>query len=168
MKTCNVYFLLIFILLIALSSTKAQTVSKKANVNIIGEVKTPISLAPLAMDKMGKTAVVAKDHNEKEHTYTGVELYVLLEEAGVTLWPELMGKNLTKYLLIKASDGYQVVFSLAEVDPEFSDKKIVLANRKDGELLSAEEGPFHIIIAGEKRKPRFIRQVISIEVKYDK
>jgi hypothetical protein len=60
--------------------------------------------------------------------------------------------------------GYQVVFSLAEVDPAFTDRKIILANRKDGKLLPAEEGPFHIIIEGEKKRPRSARQVISLKV----
>lgn len=168
MKTQQAFFCLIFILLNILSLAKAQTKAKPATAKITGEVKTQVNLSPLSIDKMKKTQITAKDHHEKEHVYSGVELYVFLKQAGVTLWPELKGRNLSKYLLVKASDGYQVVFSLAEADPEFSDKKILLANRKDGALLGPDEGPFHLIIEGEKRKPRFIRQVIRIEVKLDR
>jgi len=71
-----------------------------------------------------------------------------------------------KYLLIEASDGYQVLFSLAEADPAYCEKKIILANKIDGALLSSDQGLFQIILEGEKRKARFIRQVTSITVKY--
>ncbi len=91
---------------------------------------------------------------------------MILKNAGVSLGEELRGENLTKYLLVEASDGYQVVFSLAEIDPAFTSRKIILANRKDGVLLSSDEGPFHIVIDGEKRKARNARQVISIKVKF--
>ncbi|MOA50721.1 hypothetical protein D3C78_1737810 [compost metagenome] len=79
---------------------------------------------------------------------------------------DLRGEHLLKYLLIEASDGYQVLFSLAEVDPEFVPRKIILATKKDGNLLPSDEGPFHIIIDGETRGSRNVRQVNSIKVKF--
>lgn len=145
--------------------TQAQT-SKLNSLSVTGEVKTPLTLTTKDLDKMAKTELNATDHDEKEHKYTGVELATILKQAGVTLGAELRGKNVAKFLLISAADGYRVVFSLAEVDPEFSQKKILLATRKDGSLLSESEGPFKIIIEGEKKKARFIRQINSIQIKY--
>jgi hypothetical protein len=144
----------------------AQTVAKPASLVVEGEVKTKLVLTPEAIDKFPKTTIIQKDRAEKEHTYTGVELALVLQSAGVTLAEELKGENLTKYLLVEASDGYQVLFSLAEIDTSFTSRKIILANRKDGALLTADEGPFHIIIDGEKRKPRNARQVISLKIKF--
>jgi hypothetical protein len=148
------------------SKLYAQTDAKQASVVVEGEVKTKLLLSPADVDKLPKISVIQKDRAEKEHTYTGIELGLVLKNAGVSLAEELKGENLTKYLLVEASDGYQVLFSLAEVDPAFTSRKIILANRKDGALLSANEGPFHIIVEGEKRKPRNARQVISIKVKF--
>lgn len=131
---------------LAASNSFAQSAGKHTSVVIEGEVKSRMILTPLDVDKLPKTSVAYKDKSEKEHTYSGVELGLVLKNAGVTLAEQLKGINLKKYLLVEASDGYQVVFSLAEVDPAFTDRKIILANRKDGSLLPAEEGPFHIII----------------------
>jgi len=159
---------LIILLIISFSSAGlyAQTNTKQASAVIEGEVQTKLVLTPADVDKLPKTSITQKDRNGKEHIYTGVKLGLILKNAGVTLADELKGENLTKYLLIEASDGYQVLFSLAEVDSAFTSRKIILANRKDGVLLLAGEGPFHIIIEGEKRKPRNARQVISIKVKF--
>lgn len=159
-----------FILLVIISFSPAklfaQTEAKLASVIVEGEVKTKLVLTPSDVDKLPKTTIIQKDRADKEHTYTGVELGLVLKSAGVTLADELKGENLTKYLLIEASDGYQVLFSLAEVDPAFSSRKIILANRKDGALLAADEGPFRIAIDGEIKKARNARQVISIKVKF--
>lgn len=159
-------FGILFITLMGSNNSFGQTEVKQASVVIDGEVKAKLTLSPADVDKLPKTTIIQKDKAEKEHIYTGVELGLILKNAGVTLAEELRGKNLTKYLLVEASDGYQVLFSLPEVDPAFSSRKIILANRKDGVLLSADEGPFHIIIEGEKRKARNARQVISIKVKF--
>lgn len=158
---------LLALLLISTSPlfTQAQT-SKLNSLSVTGEVKMSLTLTTKDLDKMAKTELNATDHDEKEHKYSGVELAVILKQAGVTLGAELRGKNAAKFLLVSATDGYRVVFSLAEVDPEFSQKKILLATRKDGSLLPESEGPFKIIIEGEKKKARFIRQINSIQIKY--
>lgn len=145
---------------------KANAQAKTASAIIKGEVKSELILTPADVDKLPKITISQKDRADQEHTYSGVELGLVLKNAGVTLAEELKGENLTKYLLIEASDGYQVIFSLAEIDPAFTSRKIILANRKDDKLLAADEGPFRIIIEGEKRKPRNARQVISLTVKF--
>jgi len=174
--TCNTFYVkatrILFLLTVSLVGVSApslvigQGAVKQASLSIEGEVKTPLVLTPADVDKLPKTTIVNKDRNEKEHKYEGVELGLILKNAGVSLGEELRGENLTKYLLVEASDGYQVVFSLPEIDPAFTSRKIILANRKDGALLSSDEGPFHIVIDGEKRRPRNARQVISIKVKF--
>ena len=74
------------------------------------------------------------------------------------------GKALTTYLLVKAADGYQVVFALPELDPGFTDRVIFLADRRDDKPLSPKEGPLRIIVPGEKRQARWVRQVTSLTV----
>lgn len=159
--------ILLALLLISTLPLFAQTqTTKSSSLSVTGEVKTSLTLTTKDLEKMVKMELKATDHDEKEHSYSGVELATILKLAGVTLGAELRGKNAAKFLLISATDGYRVVFSLAEADPEFSQKRILLATRKDGSLLPESEGPFKIIIEGEKKKARFIRQINSIQVKY--
>jgi len=48
---------------------------------------------------------------------------------------------MTRALLIEAADGYKVVFALAELDPDFSDRRILLAGKRHGEPLDDKPGP---------------------------
>jgi len=56
------------------------------------------------------------------------------------------------------------VFALPELDPAFSDRIILLADRRDGKLLAGKEGPLRVIVPGEKRHARWIRQVIALKM----
>jgi hypothetical protein len=69
------------------------------------------------------------------------------------------------YVLVKARDGYAAVFALPEFDPGFTDTVILLADQRGGHSLDAVEGPFRIIVPGEKRHARWVRQVTELEVK---
>ena len=68
------------------------------------------------------------------------------------------------YVVVEAADGYRAVFALAELDPAFTDRVILLADRRDGKPLSTREGPFQIIVPGEKKHARWVRQVIRLKV----
>jgi hypothetical protein len=83
--------------------------------------------------------------------------------AGVKLGEQLRGQEMTAYALVKAADNYQAIFA-AELDPGFTDRVIFLAGQRDGKPLSAKEGPLRIIVPGEKRHARWVRQVTSLTV----
>ena len=68
-------------------------------------------------------------------------------------------------VLVEASDGYRAAFSLAELDPEMTDRVVLLADTKDGQPLSPREGPFRIIVPGEKRPARWVRKVRALTVR---
>ena len=107
--------------------------------------------------------VTISDHG-KPAKFEGVELHRLLDSAGAPDGEHLRGKELTKYVLVEAADGYRAVFSLAELNPAFTDRKVILADRRDGKPLAAEEGPFRIVVEGEKRMARCVRQVALIRI----
>jgi len=97
-------------------------------------------------------------------TFEGVTLKAVLEKAGVGFGEALRGKRLASCLLVEASDGYQVVIALPEIDPAFTDKQVVLAFLKDGKPLDDKEGPYRIVIPDEKRMARWVRQVTALKV----
>jgi hypothetical protein len=53
----------------------------------------------------------------------------------------MRGKRLASCLLVEAADGYSAVIALPEIDPDFTDKQIVLAFLQDGKPLDAKAGP---------------------------
>ena len=146
--------------LIASYTIKAQT----ASVKISGEVTVPMTINDDDLHKYPQTTVNRKDHDGKDHTYSGVILSEILKKAGATLGPDLKGKNLAKYILVTASDNYQVVFALAELDKAFTDRTIILADQVDGKPLPSGEGPFRVIVQDEKKPARCIREVTEIKV----
>jgi hypothetical protein len=104
-----------------------------------------------------------RDH-DKPAQFEGVPLAALLSVAGIRLGEALRGPRLSEALLVEAADGYKVVFALAEVDPAFATREIILADKRDGKLLDAGEGPFRIVAPGDKRPARWVRQVIALKV----
>ncbi len=89
----------------------------------------------------------------------------LLTRAGVPAGDALRGAELAKTVLVTGADGYRVSFALVEFDPAFTDRVAILADRKDGTLLAGNASPFQVILADEKRPARWVRQVVSIEVR---
>ena len=163
MKINNFVVCLVILLLFVNQYLQAQ-VSHSSSVTISGEVASPVKLNLNDISQFIHTDVTRKDKDGTEDIYSGVPLSVLLQKAGVSSGKDIHGKNLTKYVLVDASDGYQVVFALAELDKEFTDRSIILADRVNGKPLPTGAGPFQIIVQNEKKAARCIRMVTAIKV----
>jgi DMSO/TMAO reductase YedYZ molybdopterin-dependent catalytic subunit len=143
---------------------KVMAQSQLPTISVSGEVTKPLSLKMSDLDTMRQAQVVHKEKDGKDHTYTGVLLSAILQNAGATMGKDLKGKNLAKYILVEAADGYKVVFALAELDKEFTDRLIILADKVDGKPISAGTGPFQVIVQDEKKAARCVKQVTGIKV----
>ncbi len=97
--------------------------------------------------------------------YSGVALADLLTLVHAPRGDSLRGRALAVYLMVQGADGYRVVLSLADFDPGYTDRIAILADAKDGAPLPAAEAPFHLIVPGEKRPARWVRQVVRIEAR---
>jgi len=53
---------------------------------------------------------------------------------------------------------------LPELDPDFTDKQVLLCYLKGGAALTAEEGPLRMVVPGEKRQARWVRRVTDFFV----
>src|SRR5262249_57076941 len=98
-------------------------------------------------DDLGKMArgSVESASNGMETVYEGVWLHEVLKKAGAPQGSELRGKALAGYVLAEAQDGYQVLFSLGEVDPSFIDNEILLADTANGKPLFGAQGRFRLV-----------------------
>jgi len=150
-------FLLLAITLLTIK-VKSQTVTVRAD-NL-----APFTLTRSAFLDMKQAVIMAKGHDEKIHRYTGVPLSDILAKAGVTLGDEAKRKTVMTYLIITAADNYKTIFSLAEIDPLFANRSIILADKQDKKVLPEGVGPFQVIAPGDKKHARWIRQVTSIEL----
>jgi len=113
--------------------------------------------------KAQRVTVNVHDHDTSAN-FEGVPLSAVLASAGIALGDKLRGPRLAEALLAEASDGYKVVFALAELDPAFATREIILSDIRDGKPLDAKEGPFRIVVPGDKPPARWIRQVTSLRI----
>jgi DMSO/TMAO reductase YedYZ molybdopterin-dependent catalytic subunit len=132
-------------------------------VRITGEVKDSLTLSAADLAKLPRATVRASLHGT-ETVYQGVWLHEVLKRAGVPQGTDLRGKALSSCVLAIAQDGYQVLFSLAELDPTFIDNEILLADTANGKPLSGAQGRFRLVVPKDKPGARSVRMLIRIEV----
>jgi hypothetical protein len=154
----------VFLLVPALGARQQSPVAASAPaLTIGGDVPRPVSLTAADLRSMPRTRV---EHKEKDGTrvYEGVLVSAVLELAGVALGERLRGKGLASYVLASARDGYQVVFSLAELDPSFMTNEVIVADTVDGAPVGSEVGPLRIVAPKESRGSRSIRMLERLEI----
>ncbi|HVW60675.1 MAG TPA: molybdopterin-dependent oxidoreductase [Puia sp.] len=137
-------------------------------IKVSGEVTKTLQLQASDLAKMKRTTVSMKDRDGNEHPYTGVPVAEILDQAGVTTGKQLRGENLTKYMLVKCADGYEVLFSLAELDSTFTDRTVIIADSSEGKPLPAGKGPFRLVVPGEKKPARSSFQVTELVIRWAK
>ena len=133
---------------------------------VSGEIEHPVKLSARDIAGLPHVTVKTKEHSGEEATFEGVALIQILNIAGMELGEGLRGKALSTYLVVKASDNYQVIFTPPELDPAFTDRVVLLADKKNGSPLPPSEGPLRIVVPDEKRQARWVRNVISISVRH--
>ena len=153
----------VFVGLLIYTLVLAETQQITPSVAITGSVTTPLTLTAAELAQMPR-ATVTTNNGGIETRYEGVWLHEILKKAGVPLGEQLRGKALTTYVLAEAQDGYQVVFSLGELDPAFADNQILLADKANGKPLFGDDGSFRIVAPKEKRAARSVRMLTKLEV----
>jgi DMSO/TMAO reductase YedYZ molybdopterin-dependent catalytic subunit len=119
----------------------AQSPPAVAELRITGAVSNPLVLTVADLKRMPrKTLSVVNPHDKKKETYEGVLLEGLLTKAGVPQGEQLRGPSMASYVIAEATDGYRVVFSLAELDSGILESEVIVADTMDGAPLSAQQG----------------------------
>ena len=108
--------------------------------------------------------VHAVDEQGNDAEYSGVSLRDLLTKMGVPAGHAIRGKLMQTIVVVAGSDGYRVAFSISELDPSFTDRIVLVAELRAGAPFSALEGPYRLIVPGEKRGARWARQVTEVDV----
>ena len=104
------------------------------------------------------------NEHSKQITYEGTLLHDLLAMGGIDFGKGLHGKQLSSYVAAIGSDGYEVVYALAEVDPTVTDSGIIVADKRDVQPLGENEGPLRIVVPHDSRPTRSVRLLQEIDV----
>jgi DMSO/TMAO reductase YedYZ molybdopterin-dependent catalytic subunit len=165
-RFCTLALLLVFLSSAFLCpSILAQSTPAIARLAIKGDVEKPLSLALEDLRQMPhKTLKVTNLRDKKEETYEGVLVTELLKRAGVPLGAQLRGAAMATYVQADAADGYRVIFSLAELDSDFQDSDVIVADTLDGKALDDKTGPFRLVAPHDKRPARWVRMLQSLTV----
>ncbi len=123
-------------------------------------------LTGAAFRALPHVTVTAAAHGGASHRYTGVPLAVVLAEGGA--WPAARSV-IAHHLQVTAADGYRAVFALAELDTltvaPAPGGPAVVADQDDGAPLAPADGPFRLVVPGDRRPARAVRQVTLLEVR---
>jgi DMSO/TMAO reductase YedYZ molybdopterin-dependent catalytic subunit len=163
----NVFFIALVGLLACGSDSRSEPAVAPGPVllEVINESGKAFTFTAADLTKLPQRELKAKDHSGDEATYGGVLVAEVLKKADVTLGEKLRGKLLVNHLLIEASDKYRVAFSLPEIDPDWTDNIVLLATSRNGEALDAAHGPLQVIVPGDKRHSRWVKQVVRLSVR---
>src|ERR1700679_2167310 len=131
---------------------------------IQGDIPSPLSLTADDLAKLPRQTVSVPAPDGSKIVYEGVTLLAVLQKAGAPFGKQLRGKVLSTYVLAKAMDGYQVIFTLGELDPDFGNETILLADKRDGKPLTDKQGPFRLVCPNDHEGARSVRMLQTLEV----
>lgn len=96
-------------------------------------------------------------------SYEGPVLSYVLRAGGLPVGAKLHGDPLRAFVVVQGKDGFKAVYSLAELDRDFHDDVVILADKADGAPLPEKEGPWRLVSGGDKKAWRSVYGVSRIE-----
>jgi DMSO/TMAO reductase YedYZ molybdopterin-dependent catalytic subunit len=157
---CNVALPFLAAFCLASVSVTAQSPSE---LRVTGDA-TALRITSADLAKMPRQVADAKQEDGTAVHYEGVLLREVLTRAAVPADKDLRGKTLTTYVLAKARDGYQIVFTLADLDSRYGGQPILIADRRNGQPLDEKQGPFRLVCPGDTEGARSVKMLEELEV----
>lgn len=151
--------LLIFGLLLS-----APALAGNAAIELHAPGKATIRVDESLLAGMPRAKATAGPHGTASSEWEGVALTDLLQRLDAPQGDALRGTALALLVRVTGADGYQAVFSLAELDADFGKVVVLIADRQNGKPLPAETGPFRLVVPADHRAARWVRQVRKIEL----
>ncbi|MCE7004479.1 molybdopterin-binding protein [Kibdelosporangium philippinense] len=135
-----------------------------AGLTVTGAVRAPgtsVSIEDLDCAAQGPMQVhyVTRSCDRMDRVH-GVEMHSLLSGIGLDVRNEAKMDHLMFMVRVSGQDGYQVVLSWAELDPEFGACSAVLATRYNGDRLPLPT----LVMPRDGRGSRYVRMVSRLHV----
>jgi DMSO/TMAO reductase YedYZ molybdopterin-dependent catalytic subunit len=157
-------FILCLPVLVLAAFAQDATSAAPAVLTIGGDIPAPLKLKAEDLAKMPRQTIVLTETDGSKTEYEGVPLVEILKRAGAPVGKDLRGDALASYVLAKAHDGYQVLYSLAEIDPALTEGRFIVADKRDSKPLFGYQGPFRIVAGGDKAGARSVRMLEEIDI----
>jgi len=110
------------------------------------------------------TVHVHNAHRNADEDYTGPLVSDVLALAGLAPTHENEAVILHSYVVALATDHYSVVYSAAEMEPAFSNSKVIVAISKSGGAANDEGGGIQLINTDGARPARWIHGLTTLTV----
>lgn len=156
--------------LLLVAMLAAAPKAEEPSVQLLGDLPKTGKLTVAQLEALGPVTADWAMHGEK-HTVFGVPLDKVLAGFGFTAGP--MGKDVPKAqkrsgwkkaVLATAGDGFQALFSCAELAEEMGPTRALLVWKVDGKPLTAEDGPFRLVVLTDKEGSRSVFGLQKLEV----
>jgi hypothetical protein len=150
---------------LAQAAARAEEVAKPAASIELSAPKREIQkITAEDLRQLPRTEIEVREKDGSMSRYSGVEMAHLLDKIGVPRGEKLRGEWMQKFVVVEAADDYRVVFAIPEFDSAFTDRKVILADSRNGEPLGENVGPFQIIAPSEGRHARWVRMVTAVRI----
>jgi hypothetical protein len=139
-------------------SNPSQGGGKSTSFTVSGEVANAAIFNASSLAALPQTTLkVGSD------VYTGVSLWSLLNYVGIITDPTVKNDILSLYVLATGSDGYEVAFSMGELNPLFGNMPDLVALTLNGQPID-QNGFARIIVPNDVRAGRWVSNLVSLEV----
>jgi DMSO/TMAO reductase YedYZ molybdopterin-dependent catalytic subunit len=151
-------------MLLSCAALLAAQAAPELKLVVTGDVPTPLTLTAKDLASMPRESAQVDDPDGGKTTYEGVPLQEILKKAGIPFGRQMRGKDLAGYVLASAKDGYEIVFSLGELDPDLGGERVLVADKRDGKPLFEYQGPARLVLPADKAGARSVRMLEKLEV----
>ncbi len=150
-----------------IASALSLVLSAAPTLLMSGDLPNPTTLQQKELEAVG---VVTETSNGKK--LTGASLQKVLEVLGQSAGPQ--GKDVPKaqkhsghrkVVIAHARDGFEAVFSAAELDETVGSTRVLIVWAIDGKALDEKDGPFKLAVPSDHSPARSISQLDKIEVR---
>nr|WP_315595725.1 molybdopterin-dependent oxidoreductase [uncultured Cupriavidus sp.] len=118
---------------------------------------------PATFDLAALQALPTVTRTVGTNQYTGVNLWDLVNAAGIKTNATIKNDLLRFYLVATGSDGYRVVVSLAEISPDFGNQPNMVAYAMNGTPLT-KSGFARLMVPGDAKAGRQVSNLVSLEI----
>ena len=150
---------LLLVLALAAPTAAAQS---SAPLVVVAPDGREVTLSAATLAALPRTQGTATAHGHA-FRYEGTELRSVLQAAGIAT-DSLRGAALSRVVRFVAADGYTAVLALTDLDPSIGARRVTLVDREDGKPLPADLAPRRVVIDGDGRPTRWVRQVTRIAI----
>lgn len=132
-----------------------------------GQVATQVTFDKAALQALAAhttTVSYLSGQTTVQNTFTGALLWDVLAEAGIITDPTIRNDILRLGVIATGSDGYQVMFSLGELSPNFGNNPVLVAYDDAAGGLAGGDGFARLVVPGDVRGGRYVSNLVSLTV----